>query len=131
MKNIDMIEFLLVDLKYEWYNYYANYLKNYTEEERMKIRDVLQVVRDDQWLNGYRLAISTNNKNELEYLCMFNYNLMDDGNLLEYAISWAFQRSMILSKKVYGYKLRNSRYYNRAFARDLGCIYKCTLGVDI
>jgi len=36
VKNIEMIEFLLVDLKYEWYNYYAVYLKNYTEEERMK-----------------------------------------------------------------------------------------------
>jgi len=89
VKNIDMIEmieFLLVDLKYEWYNYYADYLKNYTEE-RMKIRDILWVVRDDQWLNAYRLAISTDNINELEYLCMFNYNLTDDGHMLEYAIS--------------------------------------------
>jgi len=72
MKNIEMIEFLLVDLKYEWHDYYANYLKNYTEEERMKIRDILWVVRDDQWLNAYRLAVSTDNINELEYLCMFN-----------------------------------------------------------
>jgi len=52
VKNIEMIEFLLVDLKYEWYDYYANYLKNYMEEERMKIRDILWVVRDDQWLNA-------------------------------------------------------------------------------
>jgi len=35
----------------------------------------------------YRLAISTGNINELEYLCMFDYNLMDDGSMLEYAIS--------------------------------------------
>jgi len=82
-----MIEFLLVDLKYEWYDYYANYLKNYMEEERMKIRDLLQVVRGDKCLNAYRLAISTDNQNELEYLCMFNYNLMDDRCMLEYAIS--------------------------------------------
>jgi len=87
MKNIDMIEFLLVDLKYECYDYYANYIKNYTEEERMKIRDILWVVRDDQWLNAYRLAVSTDNINKLEYLCMFNYNLTDDGCMLEYAIS--------------------------------------------
>jgi len=32
VKNIDIIEFLLVDLKYEWYNCCAVYLKNYTEE---------------------------------------------------------------------------------------------------
>jgi len=53
MKNIEMIEFLLVDLKYEWYDYYAVYLKNYTEEEIMKIRDFLQVVKGEQWLNAY------------------------------------------------------------------------------
>jgi len=82
-----MIEFLLIDLKYIWYDYYANYLKNYTEEEIMKIRDILRVVRDDQWLNAKRLAISTDNIDKLEYLCMFNYNLMDDGRMLEYAIS--------------------------------------------
>jgi len=68
MKNIDMIEFLLVDLKYEWYYYYANYLENYMEEERMKIRDILRVVKDDQWLNAYRLAVSTDNINK--YICV-------------------------------------------------------------
>jgi len=92
MKNIEMIEFLLVDLKYDLYDYYAVNLKNYTEEER---RDFLQAVdlknyteeeRGD-FLHAYRLAISTNNINELEHLCMFNYNLMDDGCMLEYAIS--------------------------------------------
>jgi len=87
MKNIEMIDFLLVDFKYEWHDYYADYLKNYTEEERTKTRDILQVVRDDQWLNAYRLAISTDNINELEYLCMFNYDLMEDGHMLEYTIS--------------------------------------------
>jgi len=34
MKNIEMIEFLLVELGYEWYDYYAVCLKNFTEEER-------------------------------------------------------------------------------------------------
>jgi len=57
MKNIEMIEFLLVELNYEWYDYYAVYLKNFTEEERMKIRDFLQLVRADQWLCAYRLAV--------------------------------------------------------------------------
>jgi len=46
-----------------------NYLKNYMEE-RMKIRDILWVVRDDQWLNAYRLAVSTDNINTLDYLGM-------------------------------------------------------------
>jgi len=92
----------LVDLKYEWYNYYANYLNNYTEEERMKIGDFLQVVRGDQWLNAYRLAVSTDNINELECLWMFNYNLMDDGRMLEYAISSGHFNAE--RQKVYGYK---------------------------
>jgi len=52
----------------------------------MKIKDILRVVRDDQWLNAYRLAISTGNISKLEYLCMFNYDLTD-GRMLEYAIS--------------------------------------------
>jgi len=66
---LDVVFFALVmvDLKYEWYNYYANYPKNYMDEERMKIRDILRVVRDDQWLNAYRLAVSTDNINKLEY----------------------------------------------------------------
>jgi len=103
VKNIEMIEFLLVDLKYEWYNYYAVYLKNYTEEERMKIRDFLQVVRGDQWLNAYRLAVSTDNINDLEYFCMFNYNLMDDGCMLEYAISSGhFNTALFLIRRFVG-----------------------------
>jgi len=87
MKNIEMIEFLLVDLKYEWYDYYAVYLKNFTEEERMKIRDFFQLVRADQWLSAYRLPILTDNASKLEYLCMFNDDLTDDGHMLKYAIS--------------------------------------------
>jgi len=98
-----MIEVLLVDLRYEWYNYYAVYLKNYTEEERMKIRDFLQVVRGDQWLNAYRLAVSTDNINDLEYFCMFNYNLMDDGCMLEYAISSGhFNTALFLIRRFVG-----------------------------
>jgi len=41
MKNIEMIEFLL---KYDWDEFYLN---NFKEEERMKIRDFLQLKRAD------------------------------------------------------------------------------------
>jgi len=103
MKNIEMIKFLLVDLKYEWYDYYAVYLKNFMEEERMKIRDFLQLVRADQWLCAYRLAILTDNINKLEYLCMFNYNLTDDRNMLNYAISSKhFNAAWFLIKRFVG-----------------------------
>jgi len=87
VKNLEMIEFLLLDLKYEWYDYYADYLKNFTEEERMKIRDLLRLKREDQWLQEYRLAVSTDNISELEYLCMFNHDLTDDGQMIHYAVS--------------------------------------------
>jgi len=82
-----MIEFLLVELKYKWYDYYAVYLKSFTEEERMKIRDFLQLLRADQWLRAYRLAVLTENVSNLEYICMFNYDLTDDRHMLDYAIS--------------------------------------------
>jgi len=78
------IEFLLVDLKNEWYDYYAVYLKNFTEEERMKIRDFFQLVRADQWLSANRLAISTDNLSNSENLCMSDYDLTDDGRMLDY-----------------------------------------------
>jgi len=101
MKNIEMIEFLLVDLKYEWCDYYAVYLKNFMEEERMKTRDFLQLVRADQWLYAYRLAVLTDNVSDLEYLCMFNYDLMVYARLCY--LFWAFGHSTILSKEVCGY----------------------------
>jgi len=53
----------------------------------MKIRDFFQLVRADQWLSAYRLAILTDNVSNLEYLCMFNIDLTDDGSMLDYAIS--------------------------------------------
>jgi len=87
MKNIEMTEFLLVDLKYEWDEYYAVYLKNLTEEERIKIRDFLQLVRADHWLCAYRLAVSKDNVSNLEYLYMFNYDLTDRGYMLDHAIA--------------------------------------------
>jgi hypothetical protein len=86
-KNIEMIEFLLLDLKYDWYDYYAIYLKNFTEEEKIKIRDFLQLKRADQWLYEYRYAVLTDNVSELEYLSMFNYDLTDGGHILDSAIS--------------------------------------------
>jgi len=81
IKNIEMIEFILVELGYD---YYTVYLKKFKEEERMKIRDFLQLVRADQWLYPYRL---TDNVSNLEYLYIFNYDLTDDGHMLNYAIS--------------------------------------------
>jgi len=61
------------------------------------------VVRGDQWLNAYRLAVSTDNINELEYFCMFNYNLMDDGRMLEYAISSGhFKAAQFLVRRFMG-----------------------------
>jgi len=74
-------------LKYEWYDYYENQIQNFTEEEKMKIRDFLRLKREDQWLQEYRLAVSTDNISELEYLCMFNYDLTNDGQMIHYAVS--------------------------------------------
>jgi len=99
MKNIEMIEFLLVDLKYEWYDYYAVYLKNFMEEERMKIRDFFQLVRADQWLSAYRLAMLTDNVSNLEYLCMFDYDLTDVRLCYFF---WTFRHSTVLNKEVVG-----------------------------
>jgi len=87
----------LVELKYKWYDYYAVYLKNFTEEERMKIRDFLQMKRADQWLYAYRLAVLTGNVSNLEYLCMVNSDLKDGGYMLDYAISSGHLDAAIIS----------------------------------
>jgi len=36
MKNIEMTEFLLAELKYKWYDNYTVYLKNFMEENEDK-----------------------------------------------------------------------------------------------
>jgi len=45
------------------------------------------LVRADQWLHAYILAVLTDNVSNLEYLCMFNNDLTDGGYMLDYSIS--------------------------------------------